>query len=487
MLGIGLILLGCGLGLLPRALAQEQPGTDVTPAPRITSVFDRPAQAQPAAQPTTAPSATEPSDAASASPAPQVTRYTSIFDNPAATSAPAQVPAASTAVPGQPTRVPSIFDTQATQAPAPGGQAAPTPYQSLLDAVQADVIRFEGEEPPDAEYCLGCHESPYLQMTLASGEVISVTVDGEAYRESVHGQHGTEGYKCIRCHTDMNEYPHEEVTAQTARELTIDFSNSCARCHPASFDETADDTHVALMANGNTNAAVCADCHSGHEVERLTDPLTGVSLPESAAASASMCGQCHSEIYNQYTTGVHGSAVLEGNPDAPACADCHGVHSTEGPSTASFRLFSPQICAKCHADETMMAEYDISTNVFDTYVADFHGTTVAIFQNTAPDQPFNVPVCVDCHGAHNTIGASNASSPGMKENLLTVCQRCHPDATTNFPDAWMSHYPPNFQRTPLVALANLAYTVAIPAVVGGLGLFVVTDIRRRRTNGRKDQ
>jgi len=486
MLSIGLILLGSGLSILPPALAQEQPDTDTTPIPRITSVFDRPVQTQPAAQPTVVPSATAPADTTSASPAPQVTRYTSIFDNPSATEAPTVAPAASTAAPGQPTRVPSIFDTQATQAPA-AGQAAPTPYQSLLDTIQEDVIRFEGEELPDAEYCLGCHESPFLQMTLKSGEVISVTVDGDAYAASVHGQHGTEGYRCIRCHTGMNEYPHEEVTVETAREMTIDFSNSCARCHPAAFDETVDDTHVSLMANGNTNAAVCADCHSGHAVEQLTDPITGDPLPDSVAASAGMCVGCHSEIYALYTQGVHGSAMLEGNPDVPACADCHGVHSTEGPSTATFRLFSPQTCAKCHADEALMAKYDISTHVFDTYVADFHGTTVAIFQSTAPDQPFNVPVCVDCHGAHNTMVAGDASNTVMKENLLSVCQRCHPDATTNFPDAWMSHYPPTFERTPLVALANLAYTIAIPSVVGGLGLFVVTDIRRRRSNGRKDQ
>ncbi|HLA42711.1 MAG TPA: hypothetical protein VJZ27_04715, partial [Aggregatilineales bacterium] len=241
-----------------------------------------------------------------------------------------------------------------------------------------------------------------------------------------------------------------------------------------------------LLAEGNQNAAVCSDCHSAHSVERLTDDATGDPLPASHMSSAQMCENCHAQIYDRYATSVHGSALLTGNTDAPACADCHGTHDTQGPSSESFRLFSPQICANCHADEKLMAKYDISTDVFDTYVADFHGTTVTIFQSTAPDQKFNTPVCVDCHGVHDIASVDSTDSPVIKENLVSTCQRCHPDATTNFPSAWLSHYQPSFRRTPLVALANLVYTVAIPAVVGGLGLFVVSDVRRRRADRRKD-
>ncbi len=496
MLGVGLILFGSGLVLMSPALGQDPVSTTPT-ATRYISIFDQPPQAT--AQPTVDPADTAaPQAAPSETPMPQVTRYQSMFDPPAQltaapsadSGAPTRIPsifdppAQPTAAPGSagPTRIPSIFDTQAQPTAESGASAQPTPYRSVLDAVQPDIIRFDEEGPPDREYCLTCHASEFLQMSLPSGESISVTFDEEAYRNSVHGQHGTEGYLCIRCHEGMNEYPHAEVTSQTARDLTLDLSTSCQRCHPDKYLETLDGLHTAQLASGNKNAAVCSDCHGAHTVTPLSDPITGDRLPDADRASVAMCSSCHSEVYERYTSSVHGKALLEGNPDVPTCADCHGIHDTQGPTDSSFRLFSPQICANCHADDELMAEYGISTDVFDTYVADFHGTTVAIFQNTAPDHDFNAAVCTDCHGVHNIAAMDEASSPVLKENLVSTCQRCHPSATANFPDAWMSHYQPTFERTPLVALANTVYMIGIPAIVGGLGLFVMSDVRRRRKN-----
>ena len=67
----------------------------------------------------------------------------------------------------------------------------------------------------------------------------------------------------------------------------------------------------------------------------------------------------------------------------------------------------------------------------------------------------------------------------LKENLLGKCQRCHPDATANFPDAWMSHYEPSPQVFPVVYYVNLFYKFFIPAVIGGMIFYILTDIYRR--------
>ena len=48
-----------------------------------------------------------------------------------------------------------------------------------------------------------------------------------------------------------------------------------------------------------------------------------------------------------------------------------------------------------------MNKYEISTEVFDTYVADFHGTTVILFEHQDPNVETNKAVCYDCHGVHN--------------------------------------------------------------------------------------
>jgi len=63
---------------------------------------------------------------------------------------------------------------------------------------------------------------------------------------------------------------------------------------------------------------------------------------------------------------------------------------------------------------------------------------------------------------------------------LVKCQQCHPDATTEtFTDAWMSHYEASPYAWPLVYYVNLFYKFFIPAVVGGMILYVLTDIYRR--------
>lgn len=529
--GLGLMLILLGFLLIPAAQAQEaaQPVT-ATPAALYGSIFDSPAQASatPSAATTaviTASATASPAaPAATAAPATgAATRIPSIFDPPA--QQPTTVPdsGAATRIPsifdppaqqptaapdsGAATRVPSIFDAPAQPTTAPAGdtgrigsifdtpaQATPAPgtgsgsIGSIFDTMQQnDVIRYPGDGQPSTEYCLSCHANPYLQMTLPSGESISVTFDEEAYAASVHGQHGTAGYLCIRCHVGMNEYPHPPVAAETARDLTIEMSTSCSRCHTDIYDETADGAHFALLANGNHDAAVCSDCHTGHAVQQLRDPVTRAALPEAGLIGVEMCADCHAEISARYAQSVHGAALLEGNPDVPTCSDCHGVHSVQGPTTnTAFKLFSPDICATCHADQDLMAKYGINTDVFNTYVADFHGTTVSIFQHTAAGQDFNSPVCIDCHGVHDMVAVSAENSPLLKDNLVGICQRCHPGATTNFPDSWLSHYTPSLERTPLTTIATVAYAILIPAVIGGLGAFVVTDVRRRRRNKREE-
>ena len=127
-----------------------------------------------------------------------------------------------------------------------------------------------------------------------------------------------------------------------------------------------------------------------------------------------------------------------------------------------------------------MDKYGISTNVLSTYVADFHGTTVTLFEKTDPDQATNKPVCYDCHGIHDIKRPDDPQSGiQIKENLLVKCQQCHPDATANFPDAWMSHYIPSPTEYPLVYYINVFYKYFIPIVLGGMALFILLDFIHR--------
>ncbi len=337
---------------------------------------------------------------------------------------------------------------------------------ALLMVPLQSVVASDDVPPIDDETCLSCHDFPGMRTTLESGEYLYIAVDGVTHATSVHGRNG---YACVQCHIDIDGYPHREIPAKTVREYTLAMYKLCERCHASNYNSTLDSTHQIALANGNQEAAVCTDCHGTHNIQ---EPETPRSM------KPKMCERCHSEIYRAYEASVHGSALLgEGNPDVPTCTDCHGVHDLQGPSTEeSFHLFSPQLCAECHADEEMMARYEVSTDVFDTYVSDFHGTTVVLFEKIAPDQETNKPVCIDCHGVHDMRKVNDPESHVMKENLLITCQKCHPDATANFPTSWLSHYEPSPEDAPLVFFVDLFYKIIIPVTIGGMVVFIASDV-----------
>ena len=70
----------------------------------------------------------------------------------------------------------------------------------------------------------------------------------------------------------------------------------------------------------------------------------------------------------------------------------------------------------------------------------------------------------------------------VRENLLARCQKCHPDATANFPDSWLSHYIPSPEKYPMVYYINLFYKFFIPAVLVPMLILVVMDFSRMMIN-----
>ncbi|MCS7259447.1 MAG: cytochrome c3 family protein [Anaerolineae bacterium] len=340
---------------------------------------------------------------------------------------------------------------------------------ALLLALSESATAQQPEAGMDNAACLACHSNPSITYQFPSGEVWPLTIDPASFDASVHGQ---KGVRCTACHTDITGYPHPPLTVASRRYYELEHYKSCERCHPQVYRETLDSVHARQIAAGNWAAAICTDCHDPHRAPtqppRLEIPVT--------------CSKCHAAIYNEYRESVHGKALIEAdNLDVPTCTDCHGVHTQEDPRTTRFRLNSPKLCATCHADPDKMAQYGLSADVFDTYVADFHGTTVVLFERQSPDLPTNKPVCYDCHGVHNMKSAKDPDSQVYRDNLLKTCQRCHPDASANFSSSWLSHYRPDARRFPLVFFVDLFYKIFIPAVIGFMGLYVVLDFSGRVT------
>ncbi|MDO8972220.1 MAG: hypothetical protein Q7U74_16110, partial [Saprospiraceae bacterium] len=346
----------------------------------------------------------------------------------------------------------------------------------------AAALRTESNpQKPDNSTCLGCHGQVGQTMKLPNGEVMSVSVDSKMYDGSVH-----KNFSCTTCHVSISAYPHPKNAAQSINELRMQNKDACANCHKALAVELKDSAHTLMAKNGNPNTPVCIDCHNAHQQPPVKKDANGKPTYEEHATIAKVCATCHNGIYEQYINSVHGEGVTASNPDVPACDTCHGIHTITDARSVDFRLKSPDMCAKCHTDEKIMGKYKISTEVLSTYVADFHGTTVTLFEKLSPDQQTNKPVCYDCHGVHN-IAMTNDPKKGLqvKENMLKACQSCHPDANINFPDSWLSHYIPSPDKAPLVYYVNLFYLILIPGVLGGMALVIFTDIYRRiRSRGK---
>jgi len=327
---------------------------------------------------------------------------------------------------------------------------------------------------PSDDECLACHSQPNMLLSVGEDKIL-LTIDKAAFEESVHGK---EQVACADCHADMDGFPHPDYAKDGLREFNYSLykatQSACQSCHEEEASNAMSGVHELTLETGNHNAAMCADCHNPHYAESAAGRE---EVPD-------VCARCHSDIAATYKESVHGAALLdENNPDVPNCIICHGNHNITDPRTVEFRNNIPLLCARCHTDASIMDKYGISTNVLNTYVADYHGTTVTLFEQTSPELPTNKPVCTDCHGTHDISKTDNPQTGiALKENLLGKCQRCHPDATANFPDAWMSHYDASPEKYPLVYYVNLFYKFFIPAVIGGMLVFVITDITRRAIN-----
>lgn len=327
-------------------------------------------------------------------------------------------------------------------------------------------------EETDAS-CVGCHTTPGLSAQFHSLEALPLTIDYRSLKSSVH-----RAERCVACHRGISKFPHPQKTAKDYREFQLENSKQCETCHAKQAKLELDSGHARALAGGNRNSAVCTDCHGSHSVQKPESPRYRISTN---------CGRCHADIYGQYIGSAHGRSLLEiDNPDVPACSDCHGAHRQEDPATQAFRLKSPKICAKCHTNKKLMRKYGISADVFNTYVADFHGLTVTLFDKQHPEQRINAAVCTDCHGIHDIPKNTDANSIVIKENLVNACRKCHPEATANFPDSWVGHFPPTKDRYPLVYWVNVFYRFLIPITIGAMVLFVLIDacsrlIRRFRS------
>jgi hypothetical protein len=129
---------------------------------------------------------------------------------------------------------------------------------------------------------------------------------------------------------------------------------------------------------------------------------------------------------HQFEVDVHHQAGL-------SCADCHGGNPNDESMDAMSRAKGfrgapkkgqiPEFCARCHADAAYMHRFNPKMRVdqLSQYLTSVHGKRLKQGDS-------KVAACVDCHGVHGILRASDTRSPVYPANVASTCARCHADA-----------------------------------------------------------
>lgn len=266
----------------------------------------------------------------------------------------------------------------------------------LITLLSVGELRGVGQEQNS---CLVCHSEIKVE-----------------YLESIHAAFNV---TCVNCHggdptTLEIEKAHalEAFFRGTPRRTEI--PELCASCHSDplkmkpyglrtdQYSEYQTSQHGKLLAQGDTNVAVCSDCHTAHKILPAWEPRSAVH-PENIPST---CARCHADKqlmepygiptdqFEGFRESVHGKALLEqGNTKAPSCATCHGTHGAAPPGVEDVS----KVCGTCHSNER--SYFDASPH-------------------KKPMDEQRISECASCHSNHRI-------EPTDRKLFDRACTSCH--------------------------------------------------------------
>jgi len=353
-----------------------------------------------------------------------------------------------------------------------------TPFEADALPLKEIPIYPESEVRAMNHACFDCHQTTETHFTFRDQTILERRLDlDQFYDVDVHSRKEP----CQACHVQYTPTLHPQIAQfESLKDYRLARYELCRKCHEEQYQQMKGSVHFKLLSEGNLKPPVCTDCHNVHRI---------TSFKDTRRAVVEMCRKCHGEIYDQYRQSVHGRALVElDNQDVPTCVDCHAAHKVADPRLVESHILTPEICAKCHANEKLMEKYGLRSDVYQTYLEDFHGVTVKFYRETGQiTKPKRIEaVCVDCHGIH---GIKRVNEPGGaidRTYVNKMCERCHEDIPPGFSSAWLSHYRPSLTRYPLVFAAKAFYWFFIPFTLLGLaihmGLHFQRHVRKKRSS-----
>lgn len=238
------------------------------------------------------------------------------------------------------------------------------------------------------DYCYECHLG--LRGKLKGPSVL--------WANDVHNQ---SGLLCTACHkgdATINDQTTSKTTDFIGTFHRPQIARLCGDCHSNAAEihkvnaklpldqlsQYQQSVHGQKMAAGEEAAATCIDCHSLHEIRKVSDPLS----PVSAMLQPDTCGRCHAnaelmaprnqpfDSIDEYKQGGHWIRLtMRGQTKVARCTSCHGDHDV----TPAKAKRNDMTCQPCHGDPD------------------------AVYQDRAHwriDPAERVKGCVGCHNDH---------------------------------------------------------------------------------------
>lgn len=174
-------------------------------------------------------------------------------------------------------------------------------------------------------------------------------------------------------------------------------------------------TPAGILDKSVHSVLECISCHQDAAVEEFPHPDT---------LNPVNCGECHDEAMTDFLGGIHGTAFLSNDKNAPTCAECHGKHEiirSSDPKSRTYKMNIPVLCGQCHREGAPVARgYNIGQhNILENYSEGIHG------QGLFKSGLIVTATCNDCHGNHKVLPHTNQNSTISQKNIASTCMKCH--------------------------------------------------------------
>jgi hypothetical protein len=187
----------------------------------------------------------------------------------------------------------------------------------------------------DNAACLNCHKDPKLSKSKKDGSILSLYVNEETFKASVHG---VGGLGCTDCHQEAKAAQHPAERFPEA---------GCGACHQDQNEAYKKTTHGMMRESGMERAPNCADCHAPHSIRKINDPQSQVMGENLSKA----CEKCHWQsaspsgfftALSTYRIMGHPKGNLGERYDTQSCVQCHPENTghPQKPIKAT--------CVRCH-------------------------------------------------------------------------------------------------------------------------------------------